>query len=71
MRNIIDRIISRLAEEQIAKAWLEGYNLGLAKGKESTRRHIVNKLENFGIEEFNDTALILGFQTALSKAREE
>ena len=70
MKSLYTKLISRLAEELVAQAWLEGYNLGLAKGKESNRRQAVNRLESLEIEKFNDTALILGFNTALELVKE-
>lgn len=70
MKSLYIKLISRLADDLVAKAWLEGYSLGLVKGKESNRRQAINRLESLEIEKFNDTALILGFNTALELVKE-
>lgn len=70
MNKLYNRIITKLADEQIAQAYLEGYNLGLARGNNSSHNKIVHKLESLEIEKFNDTALILGFNTALELVKE-
>jgi hypothetical protein len=70
MNKLYNRIITKLADEHVARAWLEGYTLGLTKGKESTRKQITHKLESLEVEKFNDTALTLGFNTALELVKE-
>jgi hypothetical protein len=70
VKNLYKNIINRLATDEIAQAYLEGYNLGLARGNNSSHNKMVHKLESLGIEKFNDTALILGFNKALELVKE-
>lgn len=70
MNKLYNRIITKLASKQIDHAWVEGYNLGLAIGDNKSRNEIIRKLESLEIEKFNETALILGFNTALELVKE-
>lgn len=70
MKTLYNRIMNRLAEDLIGKAFLEGYELGLTRGEESNRKRVVVELEKFGIEKFNDDSLTLGYNTALNKVKE-
>ena len=70
MKKLYKSIINRLATDEIAQAYLEGYNLGLARGNNSSHNKMVYKLESLGIEKFNNTAVTLGFNTALELVKE-
>lgn len=71
MNNLYNRIIKRLASEQIDHAWVEGYNLGLAIGKNNSRNEMIHRLESLEIEKFKDTGVTLGYNTALELIKEE
>ena len=70
MNKLYNRILSKLADELIAQSYVEGYNLGIARGSNSSSNKVIHKLENFGIEKFNDKSLTLGFNTALELVKE-
>jgi hypothetical protein len=71
MNKLYKRIMNRLADDLISKAYLEGYNLGLARGANSERNRLANKLENLEIEKFNNTGVTLGYYTALELVKED
>lgn len=70
MRNLLTRIVTRIAERQIMSAYSEGYTLGNTRGANRAHSDMVTKLQRIEIEKFNNTALTLGFNTALELVKE-
>ena len=70
MNNLYNRILKRLAEHHITDSFNDGYALGVERGLEAERREIVKRLESLEIDKFNNTAVTLGYNTALELVKE-